>query len=321
MASDTLFTYGPANVTALLTTTVENRRGEIQDNIFNDLPTIKYLKDKKRIRVDGGASIIQHLMYGTNTTAGFYNGYDLIDTTPQEGFTAAQFKWKEAAASVSVSNREETIQNTGKSEVFNIVKAKMDQAEMSLKSVLNSAVFSAAPVATALTSLPVLIDATSTIGDVNSTTNSWWQSLVTTSGSFAAQGRADMLTTWNTLVTRGGGANPVDMIITTPTVHGYYEGSLVPQIRYQKMDEGNAAFSNLVFKTSPVVFDTACNSGTMYFLNSDAMELVVNSNNDFRLTEFVKPSNQTAKVAQLVVALELTTNNRRRLGKMSSITA
>lgn len=319
--ADTLFTWGPANVTTLLTTTVENRKGTIQDNIFNDLPTIKFLRDKEKLRLDGGASIVQPLMYAKNTTAGFFQGYDIIDTTPQEGFTAAQFQWKEAATSISVSNREETIQNTGKSEVFNIVKAKMDQAEMSLKDILNTAIFNAAPGAKSLNSLAVLIDATSTIGDVNSTTNSWWQSLVTTSGSFAAQGRSDMLTTWNSLVTRGGGANPVDMIITTPTVHGYYEGSLTPQIRYQSMTEGNLAFSSLMFKTSPVIFDTACNSGTMYFLNSDALELVINSNNDFKLTEFVKPSSQTAKVAQLVVALELCTNNRRRLGKMTSITA
>lgn len=319
--ADTLFTWGPNNVTTLLTTTVENRRGEIQDNIFNDLPTIAYLKDKKKVRVDGGASIIQHLMYAKNTTAAFYNGYDIIDTTPQEGFTAAQFKWKEAATSISVSNREESIQNTGKSEVFNIVNAKMNQAEMSMKDVLNTALYNAAPAATALTSLAILIDNTSTIGDVNSTTNSWWQSLITSSGSFAAQGRTDMLTTWNTLVTRGGGQNPVDMIMTTPTIHGYYEGSLVPQIRYEYTKTGNSSFPDLMFKTSAVKFDTACNSGTMYFLNSEFMELIVNSNNDFKMTEFVKPSNQTAKVAQLVVALELVTNNRRRLAKMTGITA
>ena len=49
--------------------------------------------------------------------------------------------------------------------------------------------------------------------------------------------------------------------------------------------------------------------------------MLVNSNNDFKMTEWMKPAAQTAKVAQLVVALELTTNNRRRLGKLTSITA
>lgn len=316
--ADTLFTWGPANVTTLLTTTIENRRGEIQDNIFNDLPTIKYLKDKKKVRVDGGASIVQPLMYATNGTSGFYDGYDILNTTPAEGFTAAQFKWKECAVSVSVSNREETIQNTGKSQVFNIVKAKMDQAEMDMKSTLNTALFAASPTAKQMTSLVTLIDATSTIGDVNSTSSSWWQSQVTASGSFAAQGRSDMLSIYNTIITKGG---KTDFIITTPAIHGYYEGSLVPQIRYTSNDTGNNSFGSLKFKTADVMFDTAATSGVMYFLDSNHIELIVNSGNDFRMTEFVKPANQTAKVAQMVVALELTTNNRRRLGKLTSITA
>lgn len=316
--TDTLFTYGPANVTTLLTTTIENRRGEIQDNIFNDLPTIKFLKDKNRVRLDGGASIVQHMMYAKNTTGGFYDGYDILDVTPQEGFTAGQFKWKEAAVSITVSNREETVQNVGKSEVFNIVKAKSDQAEMSMKDVLNTALFASSPTAKQMTSLVTLIDATSTIGDINSTTNSWWQALVTASGSFAAQGRSDMLTEWNALVVRG--AAP-DMILTTPTIHAFYEGSCVPQIRYENTDTANQSFKGLMFKTSDVKFDTACNSGVMYFLNSTHMELIVNSGNDFKMTEWVKPSNQTAKVAQMVVVLELTTNNRRRLGKLTGITA
>jgi hypothetical protein len=319
--ADLLHTFGPSNVATLLTTTIENRRGEIKDAIFNDLVTIKYLKDKNKVTVQGGAGIVMPLMYAKNGTAQFYNGYDTLNVTPQEGFTATQFKWKEAAVSISLSNREENIQNTGKQEVFSIVKAKMDQAEMSLKDVLNTAIFAAAPGANDLGSLVTTIDATSTIGDINSTTSSWWQSLVTTSGSFAAQGRSDMLTTWNTLITRGGGVKPTDLILTTPTVHGYYEGSLIPQQRYESAEQGNASFKSLMFKTAPVVFDTACTSGAMYFLNSDALELIVHSNQDFKLTEWVKPSNQTARTAQMVVALELTTNNRRRLGKMLSITA
>lgn len=319
--ADTLFTWGKDNITTLLTTTIENRRGEIQDAIFNDRPTIKFLKEKNRVRVDGGASIISHLMYAANSTVAWYEGYDTVDTTPQEGFTAAQFKWKECAGSVSVSNREETIQNVGKSQVFNIVTAKQKQLEESLKNELNNSLYRASPTAKQMTSLVTMIDATSTIGDINSGTNSWWQSYVVASGSFAAQGRSDMLDVWNTLIVRGSGDNPADFIVTTPAVHRFYEGSLVPQIRYQGTSMGNASFQNLMFKTAPVVFDNACTAGVAYFLNSKHLELVVNSNNDFKLTEWVKPANQTAKVAQLVVALELSSNNRRRLAKMTGITA
>jgi len=164
-----------------------------------------------------------------------------------------------------------------------------------------------------------LIDATSTIQDINSTTYSFWQADVNASGSFAAQGRSDMLTLWNALAIIPG--KPSDLLVTTATVHGYYEGSLVAQQRYTSMGAGNSAFSNLMFKTAPVIFDNDCTSGVMYFLNSDILELAVSSDTNFVLSEWVKPSDQDAKVAQILVGLELITTNRRKLGKLTGITA
>jgi hypothetical protein len=41
----------------------------------------------------------------------------------------------------------------------------------------------------------------------------------------------------------------------------------------------------------------------------------------FSLSEWVKPSNQDLMVAQLFWAGELTTKNRRKLGKLTSVTA
>lgn len=316
--ADTQFTHGPATVTTLLTTTLENRRKDLQDAIFNDLATIKFLKDKGQVVIDGGASIVTPLMYAKNTTAAFYNGYDQLNTTPQEGFTTAQYKWKESAVSVSVSNREESVQNQGESAVLNLVNQKIDQAEMSLKDLLNTAFYTASPASTAINSLATLVDATSEIGDINSTTYSWWQSLVTVGGSFAAQGRSDMLTTYNTLVTRG--AAP-DFLVTTPTVHAYYEGSLVPQLRYASNASGDASFGKLMFKSVPFFLDTAASSGVIYMLNSKHLQLYVSSGNNLKMTEWVKPANQTAKVAQIIMACELATNNRRRLGKITTITA
>lgn len=316
--ADVLYSHGPANVTTLLTTTLENRRKDLQDAIFNDLATIKFLKDKGQVIIDGGASIVTPLMYAKNTTAQFYNGYDQLNVTPQEGFTTGNYKWKEGAVSVSVSNREENIQNVGSSQELNIVNQKLDQAEMSLKDMLNSAFYTASPASTAINSLVTLVDATSEIGEINSSTYSWWQSLVTTSGSFAAQGRADMLTTYNTLVTRG--AAP-DFLVTNPTVHAYYEGSLIPQMRYTSNEKGDSSFGKLTFKNIPIFMDTAATSGAIYFLNSKHLQLYVSSGNNLKMTEWVKPANQTAKVAQIIMACELATNNRRRLGKMLSITA
>jgi hypothetical protein len=316
--ADTLFTHGPTYTTTLLATTLENRRKDIQDAIFDDIPTLAILKEKGQVILDGGASIVTPLMYGANTTAQFYDGYDQLVTTPQEGFTTAQFKWKEAAVSISVSNREENIQNQGQSAVLSIVDQKIKQATMSLKDLINTQLYDSTPTSTEIGSLVTTIDATSSIGDINSTTYSWWQSDVDASGSFAARGRADMLTLYNALTIEGG---KTDLIITTPTVHGFYEGSLVPQLRYTSNDRADASFGALAFKNAKVIFDNDATSGVMFFLDTRHLQLYVSSNNNLKMTEWVKPANQTAKVAQLIMACELATNNRRRLGKLTGITA
>lgn len=318
--SDTLFTWGVTNVTDLITTTAANRDiTEIQDAVFNKLATFEYLNKKKKVR-RGGTSLIVPIRYQRNTATGFYDGFQTLDVTPQAELTAAQFKWKQAYGSISVSGREDRIQNKGKYEVIDLVKAKMQGGEQTLRKTLNDALFAASPASTDLGSLATSIDATSSIGDINSTTYSFWQSLVTTSGSFAAQGRSDMLTTWNSLAVREPEGNP-DMIITTTTVHGFYEGSLTPQQRYEDTGTGDASFRDLMFKSTPVRYDAQCTSGTMYFLNSEAMELSVDPSTDFILTNWKEPVNQDSKTAQLLFAGELVIKSRRKLGKMTSITA
>jgi len=318
--ADTLFTWGPGNVTTLLTTTMEKRRGQIADAVFNEMVLLSFLHDKHRTTVDGGASIVMPIMSESNSTAQFYDGYEQLDTTPQEGHTSANYQWKQASTSVSVSGKEERVQNVGSSIVHRIVTAKQRQAELSIRDKINKAFFAAAPASKDIGSLVTTIDATSTIGDINSTNNSWWQATSTASGSFAAQGLADMRTLWNTLAQR----NPVggtDLIITTSSVFEFYEGSLQPQQRFQGSVSANGSFENLMFKSSPVTFDAAATSGVMYFINSGALEFISQARTNFVLTEFVKPANQDAKVAQLLFAGELTTNNRRKLGKLTGITA
>ncbi len=322
MSLETLFNWGPAgNVGALITSTQENRDiKELQDAVFNRLTLFDWLSKKNKIRRGGGTSIIVPIRSSKNNTAASYSNYGVINTAPQDNETAAQYLYKQYAASISLSGKEERVQNRGKQEVMDLMKIKMSDAEMALQDKLNTDLFAAAPATQDVGSLVTSIDATSTIGQISSTTYSFWQSTSTASGSFAAQGVADMRTLWNTLSQRQPASNP-DLLLTTPTVHSFYEASLIAQQRYTSGGTGNSSFEKLMFKSAAVDMDAQATSGVMYFLNSDVMELVIDSATDFKLTEFVKPVDQDAKVAQYLVALELVIRNRRKLGKLTAITA
>lgn len=322
MSLETLFNWGPAgNVGALITSTQENRDiKELQDAVFNRLTLFDWLSKKNKVRRGGGTSIIVPIRSSKNNTAASYSNYGVINTAPQDNETAAQYLYKQYAASISLSGKEERVQNKGKYEVIDLVRTKIDDAEKSLQDKLNQDLFAASPASQDVGSLVTSIDATSSIGGINSSTYSFWQSVNTTSGSFAAQGISDMRTLWNTLSQRQPASVP-DLILTTPTIHGYYEASLIAQQRYESNGTGNGSFQKLMFKSSPVDMDAQATSGVMYFLNSDAMELVIDPDTDFKMTEWVKPANQDARVAQYLVALELVIRNRRKLGKLNTITA
>src|SRR5690348_9294602 len=103
--SDTVFTYGPANVTSLIATTLSNSAKDLADNVHKAIPLLAWLGIKKKITEDGGATIIRPVVYASNSTAGFYASDDVLDTTIQDNFTAAQFQWRQAAASISVTGR------------------------------------------------------------------------------------------------------------------------------------------------------------------------------------------------------------------------
>jgi hypothetical protein len=230
-----------------------------------------------------------------------------------------QFKWKQLAGSISISGFEERV-NNGKSALLNLLKAKTKQTELAIADKLGVALFAAAPAVTEIGSLVTTVDATSTIGDINSTTSAWWQATATASGSFAAQGLGDMRTLYNALIKYKAGDAP-DVVITTQTVFEYYENfaQIIERITDTKM--ADLGFENLRFKNTVMFFDENCNSGVLYMLNSNHLKLIVHTQADFATTPFIKPQNQDSRVAQLLWQGELVTDERRKLGKLTGITA
>jgi hypothetical protein len=308
---------GPSNVDELLATTLSDYHDELVDNIYVAIPTLRELKKKGRKTKGSGISIVYPLEYRKNTTAKFYSDDDVLDTTRQNNYTSAQYLWKQLSVTVSITGLEATI-NSGSEAVIDLIKSRLTSAENSGMEQLSSAIFAASPTTKELISLPTLIDATSNIGDIDSSTNSWWQSQVTTSGSFAAQGLSDMRHTYN-LCSQFSEMDIPDLMTTTQAVHEYYEGMLQHQERYASAEEVDAGIKRLVFKGKPVVWDPKCTSGVMYFLNSKHLELRIAK--DFISDGWVRPDNQDIKVTHLLWYGAFVSDERRKQGKMTTISA
>jgi len=319
---------------SVLSTTLANYRPQIEDNVFKSMPLAYWLMGKypaqpnsqsesrgqKKV-LDGGQYIVVPLMYGKNTTARSYSGYGVLDTTPQEGITSAQFNWKQASVSVSISGLEER-QNSGEEKIIDLLKTKIMQAEMSLQDEYSRQWSGTGGDGSQDTNgLQNIVSATTTTGGLSGTSYSWWRSTVNSAvGSFATNGLTKMRSTYNSI---SKGNDHPDLIISDQTSFEYYESVLQPQERFTDTNTADAGFENLKFKGAVMMFDnnTYFPAGYMYFLNSKYLNWNVHRDADFKTEDFIRPADQDARVAQIITMGELTVSNRSRLGVMTGITA
>lgn len=307
-----------ANFDTLLSTTLNNYRRELEDNVFSARPLTAWLTKRGNIRmVNGGAKIITPLIYAQNDAASSYSGYDDLDVDPSAGISAAEFNWKQYAATIAISGIEEAM-NNGEAELIDLLEAKIMQAEETIAEKFD-AMFMLDGTGNGgkdWDGLAKLVDATSTVGNINSTTSAWWRSYVDSTAGVLTIG--DMTKTYNT-VSRGN--DHPDLILTTQTLFEKYESLLQPQMRYTDTETGDAGFQNLLFKGAVMMFDANVQSGVMYFLNSKYLKLVGHTNKWFSPTPFVKPFQKDARYAQILCYGNLTVSNRARQGKLTARTA
>lgn len=313
---------GNTSFDALISTTLKKYRPQLTDNIFVELPLLYWLKESGKIRqVDGGEQIVEPLLYAQNTTAASYAGYDSIDITPQEGITAAVYDWKQFAVTVAISGIEEA-KNSGETAVINLLKSKIEQAEMSAADKLNEQLHglgtgNGSKDFAGLQQYIPTDPTTGTVGGINRATagNEFWRPSVNTAGADTALTIPDMSTRYNN-VSRGGGKDHPDWILTTQALWEKYEALLQPALRYADAKTADAGFQNLLYRSTPVVWDSDCTAGWMYFLNSKYINLVVHSKKWFKPTEFQTPIGQDAKYSHLYSYGNLTCRNFARQGAL-----
>jgi hypothetical protein len=309
------------NVGLLLTTTLKNYRKTLVDNIHKSNAVFFWLKENGGLKTEsGGERISVPLMYGKNSTAQSYAGYEALDTTPQTGIDSAEYNWKQYSVSISISGEEER-KNSGSQKLIDILDARTRQAEMSLTEKLSTDLFSdgTGNAGKNLTGLEAMVAATGTYGGINSGTYTWWQAYVESTAE--ALGLPKMRTAFNTASV--GGKDTPNLIVTTQALFEKYEGLLTATIQTTseaRKKLGDAGFQSLEFKGVPIVWDELAPSGTMYFLNTKHMKLIVHKEANFETTEFVKPENQDARVAQVLVMGNLTCDRRKSFSKLTAKT-
>ena len=137
---------------ALLTTTMQEYMPTLQDNIFIEEPLLSWYNGKlgkatgkaetpKRV-LSGGESILEPILYESNSTVDSYSGAETIDTTLQDGMSNAKFSWSQYSGTVGITGLEKR-SNRGKHALINLLGAKTTQLESSLSERLSTDLWAA----------------------------------------------------------------------------------------------------------------------------------------------------------------------------------
>ena len=311
---------GNSSFDEILSTTLKNYIPKLTDNIFSARPLFYALTNGQTIRrVSGGSNIVVPVIYGTNSTAGSYSGRDTIDTTAQTGISAAEYEWKQYAATVTISGIEEA-KNNGEAEIIDLLEGKIFQTQETVIENMNT-MFWADGTGNSSKDWNGLGNIVGAVGqslggiDPGDSGNSFWASTeVNQNGAITI---ASMANIYNTISV---GNDQPTIGITTQALYEKYEALLESQIRYTDTDMADGGFQNLLFKGAPVTFDDACSSGQFLFLNTKYLQLVAHSDVWFKPTPFVRPTNQDAVFSQLLCYGQLTCSNRARQGFMYGAT-
>ena len=316
-----------ANFDTLTATTLKNYRKTLEDNIFTSNPLFYWLKEKGNMKVDnsGGEKIICPLMYGMNNTAKSYNGYDVIDVTPQDGLSAAQYEWRQYAVGISISGREE-FQNSGEGRLINLLEAKIKQAELSLIDLFAADLFATSQVATAVDSLYLTVsdDGTGTIGNIVSGTHTWWKNYFTSGASTSVAWENIIPKTFDVQLNTAKGNDRVDIGIMPSAVFLGLEAALVKTINFvpqlKNTKAADVGYDNYRIKGCTLMYDENCTAAQAYFLNTRYIELVTGAGKDFVSSPWIKPDNGDYKTSMIMWYGNLVCSNRARQGKLVTIT-
>lgn len=303
----------------LIATTFDRYRPALADQITKETSLLAALNLKSRVQGDGGLTIRRPVMYALNTTVASYNGYDLIDTTPQGGFGYAEYQWRQVAGALTIDGRTERI-NAGPSEIINLLQAKFDQLRLSFEDKFTTMLWGdgTGNGGKDLLGLGAIIGNTGVLGGIDSATETWWQSVVNaTGGAFSSVGLTRINNTFNSLSVNG--SRP-DFEFTTQAMFEAYEALASVNIRFTQTQMADLGFEALAHKTAEVVFEPAVTAGNWLFINSAHLEFVQHRDAWLLRKPFVEPANQDARVAKVLCMGNLITDMRRAHGKATGLT-
>lgn len=312
----------------IITTTLRNRTGVIADNMSKNNALLNRLSKRGRVKpVSGGRTIVQELSYQENSTYQRYSGYELLNVSPSDVISAAEYDWKQASVAVTISGLEQA-QNSGEDALIDLLETRIDVAEKTMQNNLSLDMYSDGTASSGkqVGGLQLLVADTptsGTVGGINRASYSFWrnQSFQTTSEIGSAASAANIQRCMNTLYQRTTRqTDKVDLIVADTNYYNFYLNSLQAIQRITSDEMAQAGFQSLKYMGADVVFDGGvgggCPTNHMYFLNTNYIFWRPHRDRNMVPLDTVNSINQDASVQLIVWMGNMTASNCQLQGVM-----
>lgn len=310
----------------IVTSTLRNRTADIADAFTNNTALFFRINERgNKKMISGGRTLVREIAYQENGTFNYYSGYDPLNISPSDVFTAAEYNWKQAAIAVSWNGLEQRM-NSGPEQVFDLIEERITQAEDSMINNLSDGLYSdgTGSGGKQIGGLQLLITDTGVgiVGGINSTTWTFWRNqFFDFSVNGLVAGPTTIQRAMNTLwLDCKRNRDVTDLIVADDNYYTHYWESLQAQQRFADSKLAEAGYDNLKFKSAEVVADGGIGgdapANRMYFLNTKFIRMEVHKECDMSV---LGPGermsvNQDASVRLIGWMGNMTTNNRRQQG-------
>lgn len=315
-----------SDFTEIVTTTLRNRRKKLADNVTNHNALLRKLSERGRVQMtSGGRTLVEELEYAENSTFMYYSGYEVIDISPSDVMSAAEYQWKQAAVTVTISGLEMR-QNSGPNALIDLAGARMRNAEKTMKNQLSTGVYSdgTGTGGKQIGGLQLLIadDPTSgTIGGIAASNSFWQNSEYDFSDDSATASSTTIQNAMHKLwLETLRGSDHTDLIVADSVYFNHYWNSLTDIQRITTAKDAEAGYQTLAFNgpggRAMVEYDDTCPASRMYFVNSDYLKFRVHPDAWMEPLTKRESVNQDAFVMPIIFMGNLTCSNRELQGVM-----
>ena len=302
----------------LVSSTADHRRKDLVDNFFGSAPLLLHIRKKNNIPLKGGKQILTPHIYGGMTASSYGRG-DEFDTQTKEFATTLVFDWKFSYAAVNLDVIDADL-NDSAEQVFDLVDAAMENAELSLINDMSTQLFGDGTGNSSkdLDGLGIAVSRTGTYGGQARGADAQGSSI-----RAAFEDSSGGTVTLSFMNTNYGSAiiakERTDLIVTTQTLWNSVWDRSQPSERNSPESTRDIGYDVVRFNGASVMVDSHTPSGFMYFLNTKWFDYYVHRKWDFRFRGFMEPTNQHRQIGQQIVWSNLVCRAPRLQGVLSGL--